>query len=99
MFDMREYHRRNYINTRKGRIKAVKRPRPDDCEFCGKEVSKLNYHHFEDLEPILGIWLCQSCHHFVENIDKAQHQVVVTQARIDGYYTFLDSLLDRYCGV
>jgi len=92
----KKYYQANYVHTSTGHIRVAKRPKPYGCELCGKNVKKLNYHHFKDLEPILGIWLCQSCHSFVENVDRIQSEVVATQARIAGYYTFVYSLLDSY---
>lgn len=42
-----------------------KRPYPSQniCEFCEKGGHKfLQYHHWDDKDPSLGIWVCSKCH-------------------------------------
>jgi len=39
-----------------------KRDRPDKCEICGKQKRILHYHHWDDLKPELGLWVCRFCH-------------------------------------
>lgn len=48
-----------------------KRPHPGRCEVCeGFQDKKLNYHHWDDEHPGLGIWLCFWCHAVAELIDR-----------------------------
>jgi len=47
-------------------VRVNKRPRPDACELCGDVDTKLNYHHWNEDNPSLGMWLCTPCHFNVE---------------------------------
>ena len=49
-----------------------KRPRPDNCELCGLDRThqgRLFYHHWDDNNLSLGMWLCYRCHIFVGALD------------------------------
>lgn len=47
-----------------------KRPRPETCEMCGEGQGKrLYYHHWDDDDPSLGIWVGFKCHRLVELVD------------------------------
>lgn len=50
-------------------IARHKRPKPDECELCGRE-RRLSYHHWEDDNPSWGLWLCHTCHRFAESVDQ-----------------------------
>lgn len=74
----RNYRRRTRIGQ--GGIKPSfsrvqnKRPYPQDecCELCRRHrPMKLVYHHWNDQNFALGIWICRPCHsgvHFVERV-------------------------------
>lgn len=49
-----------------------KRPFPLDgkCEICGKKFITYNYHHWNNSNPSLGIWVCEACDYFIEGIDE-----------------------------
>src|SRR3990172_8844945 len=48
-----------------------KRPYPDGvCELCGKQVVRMHYHHWDDDNPGLGLWLCPACHRDTEGMDR-----------------------------
>ena len=67
---VKTWQRKHFISTSGGvRIRAEKRERPDECEMCDKQVSKLDYHHWNSEKPQNGIWVCMSCHQFVERVD------------------------------
>jgi len=66
----KNYIRRHQISTTNGIVKANKRPRPDSCELCGRSPSKLDYHHWDNKKPHLGLWLCMSCHIFAGRIEE-----------------------------
>jgi len=85
----KNYQRRHQISTRSGFIFGVKkRPRPDDtCELCGRNVTKLDYHHWDDTAPYLGLWLCVSCHIFADRIDKGM---------VDKYLALKESINGNY---
>jgi len=61
------------INGKKVRVKVDReKPRPKACELCHKEAKRfgLNWHHWEDTNPGIGLWLCNfPCHGFVEGVD------------------------------
>jgi hypothetical protein len=58
------------INGVRRSYKVQKRPRPDHCEICNKEVSHLAWHHWNDNDLDLGLWVCPyPCHGFAEGID------------------------------
>jgi len=74
----RNYARQHFMSVN-GRILSVdKRPRPDDiCEVCGKTVKRLDYHHWDDGNPKLGVWVCKCCHDMAECIDRGLDRVYV----------------------
>ena len=45
-----------------------KRLWPGKCELCTVE-GRLGYHHWDDNNPSLGIWICIRCHQFVEFVE------------------------------
>lgn len=49
-----------------------KRPYPKDgrCEICGQKSKRLFYHHWNDENLNMGIWVCFNCHQLAELIDK-----------------------------
>ncbi len=64
--------RQTSLMTKNGTIKGLnKAPYPDDgCEMCKKIDQRLAYHHWNDNNPSMGMWLCGQCHWFVEGIEK-----------------------------
>lgn len=40
------------------------------CEICNIELDKSCYHHWDDDNLNLGIWICNSCDYFVEGMDE-----------------------------
>lgn len=49
-----------------------KRPFPldDMCETCGKELKQYCYHHWDDINPSLGIYVCGACDFLAEGLDE-----------------------------
>lgn len=97
----RNYYRKNYIGTAGGKIRVVKRVRPDDvCEVCGSEGYRLNYHHWDGTNPKLGVWVCRKCHFFVEEVDRGNVEDMLekylylkrTVSRVDSLGLFNDLL-------
>lgn len=65
------YKRSNILYINGKSIVVKKRTRPDDiCEICGKHVTKLDYHHWNDDMPEYGLWICAKCHKQCERIEK-----------------------------
>jgi len=83
--------RKNYLKINGKLIRVEKRPRPDDiCELCGKTAHRLNYHHWNDEHPELGIWICGSCHYFTTQIEHGLHTKYF-QLKADVYTTLHSS--------
>lgn len=64
-----DYFRRMVIGTivdgKKVSLTGLsKRPHSVTCELCGKSPKKTDYHHWDNSNPNLGMWLCQRCHWF-----------------------------------
>ena len=78
---LREYERKSRITTmvngKRGRLKVLgKRPRPDDkCELCGKEIKRLNYHHWDASDFSKGLWVCTTCHWVCEGVDHGKDEL------------------------
>lgn len=79
----REHRRRYYIKTTRTSdgivqyIRIKKRPYPTDekCELCnrpvdGNKLKWLVWHHWNDEHPEWGIWICITCHIFVEKVER-----------------------------
>ena len=62
------------INGVHGLYRVKKRPRPDNCEFCGDYYplgqKKLSWHHWDNNHLELGLWLCWECHKFADSIER-----------------------------
>ena len=55
----------------KSRREKSRRARTEFCELCGKDELPLHYHHWDDDNLKLGLWVCPGiCHMFCEGIDK-----------------------------
>lgn len=69
-----EYCRNNSLIINGKWTLVAKRPRPDDtCEVCNRITPRLEYHHWDDKHPCLGLWLCPGCHRMAERVDKDLH--------------------------
>ncbi len=69
-----EYSRNHMLGIRDKmgkykKIKCDKRSHTLICEICNKEVKMTAYHHWDDLTPEYGLWLCNHCHITVERIE------------------------------
>ena len=73
----RNYSREHRLCVGGKIIKVVKRPRPDHCELCLKEASRLEWHHWDSDHLEIGMWLCVKCHHFVEGLECDQFPVYI----------------------
>ena len=66
---VKERRRKSHISGVLGKV--AKRARPDNvCEVCGRKVVRLNYHHWDDTNPKLGVWVCSLCHLLVGSFEK-----------------------------
>ena len=70
----RDYRRHNRLSTtvdgKHQVIKVKKRPRPETCELCNELPTKMEWHHWNDNHPEIGMWLCSRCHRFAEGVDR-----------------------------
>ena len=46
-----------------------KRPKPEGCEICKRIETRLSYHHWDDDNPSVGLWLCHKHHMLAEALD------------------------------
>ena len=78
--DNNKANRRQHQLTVDGKVlrNINKRPRPDYCEICHKYRNRLEWHHWDDKEPELGLWLCIRCHAGVEFIEQGKDKVYLT---------------------
>lgn len=51
------------------------------CELCSIKVDRMHYHHWDDDNPSLGLWLCPNCHRYAEGMD----QVLNDPSMLDQY--------------
>lgn len=73
--------RQTRLSTKNGRVyqHLHKRPYPDYCEWCGltkpmvTSPRHLEYHHWDDNRPSIGLWLCHSCHRVAEFVDNGEY--------------------------
>ena len=70
------------IGTRKGDAVSVRRvegkreyPDPPACEMCCKEGRRLVYHHWDDDDYSLGLWLCQHCHNAAHVVESGRDEL------------------------
>ena len=66
----REFVFRVLVNGERQNVKVKKRTRPETCEICGREPSRMFWHHWDDLHPEWGIWVCMKCHIGVEFLER-----------------------------
>jgi hypothetical protein len=71
-------------------IRCIKRPHVLICELCGKEMKKTNYHHWDDLYPGDGMWICTWCHCRAEAMENIKFinkynalKIKIKQERLD----------------
>lgn len=60
-----------------GRFRNLhKRPYTEICEVCGSYVKpehkQIEYHHWDDANPSLGVWCCSKCHKAMSRIERGQ---------------------------
>ena len=51
-------------------VRVNKRSRSASCEICNKTDCRLDYHHWNDDNPAIGLWLCRSCHWHAEAYER-----------------------------
>ena len=66
----RNWHRKNTLHTGDKTIKVMKRTHPGKCELCGNSNIRLQYHHWLEKQPGIGMWICNPCHIFAERYEK-----------------------------
>jgi len=69
--ERREYKRRHYLTVNGELLRVAKRAWPNGvCEICGSLNDSLDYHHWDDTNPKLGVWVCGGCHFLVGAFEK-----------------------------
>lgn len=76
----REYYRRTTLCLGDGNIiRGLNKrlyPEGNICELCNKEARCLGYHHWDDNEPSIGIYVCTTCHRVAESIENRDFPLV-----------------------
>ena len=76
------------VNGKRGRYTVNnRRPRPEACELCGSVSRRLAWHHWNENNLELGMWLCGRCHPGVHLIDDGlgeKYSQLKAQAGADG---------------
>lgn len=67
----KRWQRKHILQTGGRKIRVLKRDYPEDecCELCGKEGRRLCYHHWDDTNLSLGMWICCRCHQIAHGIE------------------------------
>ena len=68
----KDWQRNNKLNLNGKRVLVRKRPFQGKCELCGKVIEgkeQPHWHHWNDDQPELGIWVDARCHRLCEAID------------------------------
>lgn len=68
----RKRYRRKHMLTTGGRhFRVLKRDYPEDdcCELCGRKTIKIDYHHWDETNLGIGMWLCYRCHIFAHGVE------------------------------
>ncbi len=88
----RAYARKNKLTLHRDGKRVVvqvrKRWRPEWCELCKEWSNRLDYHHWDDENPSLGLWLCTRCHRFAEAMDRQDRELLMDR------YLFLKSRVE-----
>lgn len=68
---MKQYNRKHLIDS-DVRIYGTKRDYPLDncCEVCKRTGRKLAYHHWQNSNLQLGVWICLTCHKLAHGVDE-----------------------------
>ncbi len=73
----KEWARRHNVGG-KANQNIRKRPYPKSCELC-HDVRHLDYHHWNDSNVSLGVWVCLDCHRPAEFIDTKKDAIELTK--------------------
>ena len=60
--DRQIYMRRRYLTINGKKVVCAKREWKGFCELCGKNGSRLDYHHWDNEHTECGMWICKRCH-------------------------------------
>lgn len=90
--------RQTRLTSRGGKVyqHLKKRPYTGLCELCDSysvkrdSTIRLEYHHWDDNRPSMGLWLCHVCHLFAEAVEAKNYRI-----RIDGYLV-LKKMVETY---
>lgn len=68
---LRNYERQTRLSVNGKRIRIKKREYPinQKCELCNRKKKRLGYHHWDNNQPELGMWICVRCHHVAEALE------------------------------
>lgn len=92
-----ESRRRTTLETTSGKFSGLtKRPYPLNqcCELCNRKTSHLVYHHWDDLNLSMGIWICNYCHCFCERCDSGFYKKYIKMK--DDVFAQMPAHLEKY---
>lgn len=58
------------LNGKRRSYHVKKRPWPSACELCHRGKKIYGWHHWNNEHPEIGMWLCVTCHTFVEGLER-----------------------------
>lgn len=88
----RNYRRKNCLTTNGIKLTHIQKrsyPQNQICELCGRQVKRLAYHHWDDKNLMLGIWICWRCHFLVEIFEDGLHETILKK------YIELKEIIER----
>ncbi len=98
---MRQWFKTKVGTSRNGKTVYLnapyKRSKPDKCELCNRTTKYLGYHHWNDSNPSVGLWLCAHCHIFAEHVENSMihvYQVAKRRAvkEVEGNITLINQM-------
>jgi hypothetical protein len=66
---MPSYSGKWYLQIGGVSVRIDKRGNPYHCALCRRDNVRLHYHHWDNLYPDKGLWLCSYCHRIAEVLD------------------------------
>ncbi len=81
---VRDVYRRRRGVTKDGRVVfgLNRKPRSEVCELCRRNSRRLHFHHWDDSDLNIGLWLCVPCDRLGEALDKGVVEIADEYAEL-----------------